>query len=146
MIDTTPPKDMTIDELRDQVGALRRRLKETEAEIIEREKCVDWPTDKYVWGMVRDGSYEMPDKPGLWVLDVGEENYRCPSATDLCADRDYATFICATPVTLVPTCEWDMLVEAKQAWKDSDFVSVHARNYVTHAATHLISAAKEVQG
>ena len=140
----TTLSDFTDSELEDRAAELRKALAATEAEIAAREKVADWPTAQYVWGEV-NGRY-LTREPVLWVLDPSDGTYESCNHNGEWADPDRATFTSATPVTLVPTAEWDMLVEAYQAWKDSDYVSVHARSDMEKAVWRVIAAAEEVQG
>ena len=140
------PINMTTDELRDRAAALRKTLAATEAEIEVREKVADWPTAQYVWGTVRDdyGS----DFTGLWSRDGGDT---CDCVNDgacvyMAAHRGVWQFRDSTPVTFVPTAEYETLEAAHQAWKDSDYTSGQWRNIVVHASCCLISATQEVQG
>ena len=130
-------------ELQNRAAKLRRKLEATEAEIAEREKTVDWPTARYVWGVV-DSKYVKKPEPGLFRLD------ECDSREDYIGPDGYVyfksntRFASATPVTLVPTAEWDSLTEAFQSWKDSYYT---AREWLraTEAVRHLIDAAQEMQ-
>ena len=140
------PINMTNAELRDRVAELRKALAATEAEITEREKIADWPTAQYVWGTVRD-EHGLAFT-GLWSRD-GEDTYECVNDGTCgynAAYRGAWQFRDSTPVTFVPTAEYETLEAAHQAWKDSDYTSEQWRDAVTHASRRLISAAEEVQG
>ena len=136
----------TTAELRDRAAELRKALAATEAEIEVREKVADWPTAQYVWGTVRDdyGS----DFTGLWSRDDGDTYYLVNDGTYgyMVAYRGVWQFRDSTPMTFVPTAEYETLEATYQAWKDSDYTSEQLRNFVVYAAKRLISAAEEVQG
>ena len=143
---TAPLINMTTDELRDRAAELRKALAATEAEIEVREKVADWPTAQYVWGTVRDG--DGFDFTGLWSRDDGDT---CDCVNDgtcdyMAAHRGVWQFRYWTPVTFVPTAEYETLEAAQQAWKDSDYTSEQWRDAVTYAGKRLISAAQEVLG
>ena len=143
---TAPLINMTTDELRDRAVALRKTLAATEAEIEVREKVADWPTAQYVWGTVRNG--DGFDFTGLWSRDDGD-TYDCVNDGTcgyMAAHRGVWQFHDWTPVTFVPTAEYETLEAAQQAWKDSDYTSEQWRDYVVHASSRLIRATEEVQG
>ena len=140
------PINMTTDELRDRAVALRNALAATEAEIEVRENVADWPTAQYVWGTVRD-DYGF-DVTGLWSR-YGGDVYYCAfdgAYGDKTAYRGAWQFRNSTPVTFVPTAEYETLEAAQQAWKDSDYTSAQWYDAMTHAVKRLISAAEEMQG
>ena len=136
----------TTAELRDRASALRKALAATEAEIEVREKVADWPTAQYVWGTVRnDNGFNFT---GLWSRDDGD-TYDCVNDGTcgyMAAHRGVWQFRDSTPVTFVPTAEYETLEAAHQAWKDSDYTSEQWRDAVTYAGKRLISATQEVQG
>ena len=139
------PINMTTAELRDRAAELRKALAAMEAEITEREKVANWPTAQYVWGTVRDdrGLYIT----GLWSRDGGD-TYYCAfdgACGHMAAYRGVWQFRDSTPVTFVPTAEYETLEAAHRAWKDSNYTSPQWRDAVTHAAKRLIIAAEEVQ-
>ena len=139
---TETPINMTTAELRDRAAALRNVLAATEAEIEVREKVADWPTAQYVWGTVRDDcSFDIT---GLWSRDDGDTYY--DACGYMAARRGVWQFLDSTPVTFVPTAEYETLEAAHQAWKDSDYTSEPQRCAMTYAVKRLISAAEEVQG
>ena len=140
------PINTTTAELRDRATELRKALTATEAEIAEREKVADWPTAQYVWGTVRDG--DGFDFTGLWSRDDGDTYYLVIDGACgyMAAYRGDWQFRDSTPVTFVPTAEYETLEAAHQAWKDSDYTSEQWRDAMTHAVKRLISAAEEVQG
>ena len=135
------PSNMTTAELRDRAAELRKALAATEAEITEREKVADWPTTQYVWGTVRDEHGFA--STGLWSRDDGDTYFNAYNY--MTAHRDLWQFHDWTPVTFVPTAEYETLEAAHQAWKDSDYTSEQWRDAVTYAGKRLISAAQEVQ-
>ena len=139
------PINMTTDELRDRAAALRKTLAATEAEIEVLEKVVDWPTAQYVWGTVRDDHGF--DITGLWSRDDGDTHYFAfdGACGYMAAHHGAWQFRDWTPVTFVPTAEYETLEAAQQAWKDSDYTSEQWRDAVVHASRRLISAAEEVQ-
>ena len=139
---TAPVINMTTDELRDRAVALRKTLAATEAEIEVREKVADWPTAQYVWGTVRDEHGF--NSAGLWSRDDGGTYYNAYGY--MAAYRGAWQFLDSTPVTFVPTAEYETLEAAQQAWKDSDYTSEQWRDYVVHASSRLIRATEEVQG
>ena len=136
----------TTAELRDRAAELRKALAATEAEIEAREKMSDWPTAQYVWGTVRD-NYGF-NSTGLWSRGEGD-TYYCAFDGACCymaEPRGVWQFRDWTPVTFVPTVEYETLEATYQAWKDSDYTSEQLRNFVVYAAKRLINAAQEVQG
>ena len=133
--------NLTDSELTDRAAELRKALAATEAEIEVRGKAADWPTAQYVWGTVRDD--DGFDFAGLWSRDDGDTYY---ARGYIAAHRGVWQFRYWTPVTLVPTAEYETLEAAHQAWKDSDYTSEQWRDAVTYAGKRLISAAQEVQG
>ena len=138
---TTTFANLTDSELTDRAAELRKMLAATEAEITEREKIADWPTAQYVWGTVRDDDGFA--FAGLWSRDDGDTYY---ARGYMAAHRGVWQFRDWTPVTLVTTAEYETLEAAHQAWKDSDYTSEQWRDYVVHASSRLIRAAREVQG
>ena len=136
------PTNMTTAELRDRATELRKALAATEAEIEVREKVADWPTAQYVWGTVRDEHGF--DSTGLWSRDDGDTYYDARGY--MAARRGVWQFRDWTPVTFVPTAEYETLEAAQQAWKDSDYTSEQWRDAVVHASRRLIIAAEEVSG
>ena len=143
---TTTLTNLTDSELTDRAAALRKTLAATEAEIEVREKVADWPTAQYVWGTVRDG--DGFDFTGLWSRDDGDTYYLVINGTRgfMTAYRGAWQFRDWTPVTFVPTVEYERLEAAHQAWKDSNYTSPQWRDAVTYAAKRLSIAAEEVQG
>ena len=140
------PINITTAELRDRAAELRKALAATEAEIEVREKVADWPTAQYVWGTVRNG--DGFDFTGLWSRDDGD-TYDCVNDGTrgyVAAHRGDWQFRDSTPVTFVPTAEYETLEATYQAWKDSDYTSEQWRDAVVHASRRLISATQEVQG
>ena len=135
------PINMTTAELRDRAAELRKALAATEAEITERGKMADWPTAQYVWGTVRDD--DGFDFASLWSRDDGDTYY---ARGYIAAHRGVWQFRDWTPVTFVPTVEYERLEAAHQAWKDSDYTSEQWRDAVVHASSRLIRATEEVQG
>ena len=135
------PINMTTAELRDRATELRKALAATEAEITERGKVADWPTAQYVWGAVRDD--DGFDFTSLWSRDDGDTYY---ARGYIAAHRGVWQFRDWTPVTFVPTAEYETLEAAHQAWKDSDYTSEQWRDAVTYAGKRLISATQAVQG
>ena len=138
---TTTLANLTDSELTDRAAELRKELAATEAEIEVREKVANWPTAQYVWGTIRDDA-------GLWSRD-GVDTYYCAldgGCGHLAAYRGVWQFRDSTPVTVVPTTEYETLAETYQAWKDSDYTSEQLRNFVVYASKRLISATQEVQG
>ena len=135
------PINMTTAELTDRAAELRKALAATEAEIEMREKMADWPTAQYVWGAVRDD--DGFDFAGLWSRDDGDTYY---ARGYIAAHRGVWQFRDWTPVTFVPTVEYETLEAAHQAWKDSDYTSGQWRNIVVHASCCLISATQEANG
>ena len=125
---TTTLTNLTDSELTDRASELRKALAATEAEIEMREKMADWPTAQYVWGAVRDD---------------GDTYY---ARGYIAAHRGVWQFRDWTPVTLVPTAEYERLEAAHQAWEDSDYTSGQWRESVVHASRRLIRATEEVQG
>lgn len=138
---TTTLTNLTDSELTDRAAELRKALAATEAEIEVREKVADWPTAQYVWGAVRDD--DGFDFASLWSRDDGDTYY---ARGYIAAHRGVWQFRDSTPVTFVPTAEYETLEAAHQAWKDSDYTSEQWRDAVVHASRRLISAAQEVQG
>ena len=140
------PINMTTAELRDRAAELRKALAATEAEIEVREKVADWPTAQYVWGTVRDGAGF--DFTGLWSRDDGDtyEYVNDGTCGYIVAYRGVGQFRDSTPVTFVPTAEYEALEAAQQAWKDSDYTSEQWRDAVVYASKRLISATQKVQG
>ena len=132
------PINMTTAELTDRAAELRKALAATEAEITER---ADWPTAQYVWGTVHDD--DGFDFAGLWSRDDGDTYY---ARGYMAAHRGVWQFRDWTPVTFVPTVEYERLEAAQQAWKDSDYASAQRRDSLLHASRRLISATQEVQG
>ena len=143
---TTTLTNLTDSELTDRAAELRKALAATEAEIEVREKVADWPTAQYVWGTVRDdyGS----DFTGLLSRYGGDTYYLVIDGAGgyTVAYRGVWQFRDWTPVTFVPTVEYERLEAAQQAWKDSDYTSEQWRDAVTYAGKRLISATQEVQG
>ena len=136
----------TTAELRDRAAELRKALAATEAEIEVREKVADWPTAQYVWGTVRDDNgFEFA---GLWSRDEGDVYYCAFDGAYgyMAARRGVWQFRDSTPVTFVPTVEYETLEAAHQAWKDSNYTSPQWRDAVTYAAKRLSIAAEEAQG
>ena len=131
--------NLTDSELTDRAAELRKALAATEAEITER---ADWPTAQYVWGTVHDD--DGFNAAGLWSRDDGDTYY--DACGYMAARRGVWQFRDWTPVTFVPTVEYETLEAAHQAWKDSDYTSEQWRDAVTYAGKRLISAAEEVQG
>ena len=142
----TTPINMTTAELRDRAAELRKALAATEAEIEVREKVADWPTAQYVWGTVRDDHGFVAT--GLWSRDEGDVYYCAFDGAYgyKTAYRGAWQFLDSTPVTFVPTAEYETLEAAQQAWKDSDYTSEQWRDAVVYASRRLISATQEVQG
>ena len=138
----TDPINTTTAELRDRAAALRNVLAATEAEIEVREKVADWPTAQYVWGTIRDDAGF--NFTGLWSRNDGDTYYNAYSY--ITAYRGAWQFHDWTPVTFVPTAEYETLEAAHQAWKDSDYTSEQWRDAVVYASKRLISVAEEVQG
>ena len=136
------PINMTTAELRDRAAELRKVLAATEAEIEVREKVADWPTAQYVWGTVRDDNGF--NSTGLWSRDGGGTYYG--ACGYVAARRGVWQFRDSTPVTFVPTAEYETLEATYQAWKDSDYTSEQLRNFVVYAAKRLISATQEANG
>ena len=133
--------NLTDSELTDRAAELRKALAATEAEIEVRGKVADWPTAQYVWGAVRDD--DGFDFASLWSRDDGDTYY---ARGYIAAHRGVWQFRDWTPVTFVPTAEYETLEAAHQAWKDSDYTSEQWRDAVVHASRRLISTAQEVQG
>ena len=140
------PINMTTAELRDRAAALRKTLAATEAEIEVREKVADWPTAQYVWGTVRDDCGF--DFAGLWSRGDGDTYYLVIDGAGgyVAAHRGVWQFRDSTPVTFVPTAEYETLEATYQAWKDSDYTSEQWRDAVVHASRRLISATQEANG
>ena len=142
------PINMTTAELRDRAAELRKVLAATEAEIEVREKVADWPTAQYVWGEVagiegiESSDYAPPEGALLWVRDPADGMYATSGSDEWWAGEEDSYFKTATPVTLVPTAEWDAMVEA---WGGRNVSHGHAVAF-TYAVTTAIYAAKEVQG
>ena len=129
--------NLTDSELTDRATELRKALAATEAEITER---ADWPTAQYVWGTVRDDHGF--NFAGLWSRDDGDTYY--DACGYMAARRGVWQFLDWTPVTFVPTVEYETLEAAHQAWKDSDYTSEQWRDAVTYAGKRLISATQAV--
>ena len=138
---TTTLTNLTDSELTDRAAELRKALAATEAEITERGKMADWPTAQYVWGAVRDD--DGFDLASLWSRDDRDTYY---ARGYIAAHRGVWQFRDWTPVTFVPTVEYERLEAAQQAWKDSDYASAQRRDSVLHASRRLMSATPEVQG
>ena len=139
---TATPINMTTVELRDRAAELRNALAAMEAEIEVREKVADWPTAQYVYGTIRDEHGF--DFTGLWSRDGGGTYYG--ACGYVAARRGVWQFRDSTPVTFVPTAEYETLEAAQQAWKDSDYTSEQWRGAVVDASRRLIIAAEEVSG
>ena len=139
---TTTLVNLTDSELTDRAAELSKALAATEAEIEVREKVADWPTAQYVWGTVRDEHGF--NSAGLWSRDDGDTYYNAYGY--MAAYRGAWQFLDSTPVTFVPTAEYETLEATYQAWKDSDYTSEQLRNFVVYTAKRLISATEEVQG
>ena len=143
---TTTLANLTDSELTDRAAELRKALAAMEAEITEREKVANWPTAQYVWGTVRDDNgFEFA---GLWSRDEGDVYYCAFDGAYgyMAARRGVWQFRDSTPVTFVPTAEYETLEATYQAWKDSDYTSEQLRNFVVYAAKRLISATQEANG
>ena len=134
--------NLTDSELTDRASELRKVLEATEAEIEVREKVADWPTAQYVWGTIRDEHGF--NFTGLWSRNDGDTYYNAYSY--ITAHRGAWQFHDWTPVTFVPTAEYETLEAAQQAWKDSDYTSESQHCAMTYAVARLITAAEEVQG
>ena len=143
---TTTLANLTDCELTDRAAELRKALADMEAEITEREKVANWPTAQYVWGTVRDGAGV--NFTGLWSRVAGDTYYLVNDGTCgyMVAYRGVWQFRDWTPVTVVPTAEYERLEAAYQAWKDSDYTSEQRRNAVVYASRRLISATQEANG
>ena len=143
---TTTPTNLTDSELTDRAAELRKALAATEAEIEVREKVADWPTAQYVWGIVSDDNGF--DVAGLWSRDDGDtyEYVNDGTCGYMVAYRGVWQFRDSTPMTFVPTAEYETLEATYQAWKDSDYTSEQLRNFVVYAAKRLISATQEANG
>ena len=132
------------DELETRVDTLSKLLEEASNELEALQRTEDvWPKAKYVWGEAK-GRY-LTREPVLWVLDPSDGTYESCNHNGEWAEPDHAVFTSATPVTIIPTAEYEALEEAYQDWKDSDFGSVRARSDMERAVWRVIAAAEEVQ-